>query len=279
MIERTGLLASGVVVGWLAVSSVGAGRAATVDEAYAVVSLVGDELSIVTYQPSVGSVLDKNIRQALPMPDAHFDRLAGQVAVSTIRHATPDAAAQAIEVANGASFGDATALFATDGTLPALLTAVKPSLQRPDTHYLVVISKYRSDAHLRTDNGAIGSGKLTGLGFYIDAVKRMKSTNTGERGRGFVAPFAYVMVSLVDLRTGEVVGSKQEVESATRANVGPQSTLDPWEAMTAERKVQLLDRLLAQAVRRSVAQLVSPLGSQPVQQPATPIGAKDAPST
>jgi len=257
MIERTHCIVGRLALACLTVSSASLVHAAAGDDSYAVVSLIGDEMSIVRYEPSVGSSLDQNVRQAVPMPDRHFDQLAARSAIDAIHRADPEASSQAIAIADDASFGDATTLFANDGTLPALLTKVRPLLPHPDTHYLVVISKYRSDAHLRTANGAIGSGKLSGLGFYLDSFKRMRSTNTGERGRGLVAPFAYVMVSLVDLRTGAVVRSQDSAETTTRANVGSQATLDPWDALTAEQKVRILDNLVRRAVLRAASQLVA----------------------
>ena len=237
-------------------------HAAPTVDSYAVVSLVGDQLSIVTYQPATGSSLDKNITQSVPTTDGHFDKYAARVAINTIHRVTPEAASQVIEVPDEAAFGDAKSLLAADGTLPSLLTTVRPLLRQPDTHYLFVIDKYRSDTRLKTAHSSVGTGTVSGLGFYVDARKGMMSTKTGERGRGFVAPFAYVMVTLVDLRTGAVVASQEEVETATRANVGSQATFDPWDAMTAEQKVQMLDRLLGQAVHRAVLQIVDPEGSK-----------------
>ena len=227
-------------------------------DTYAVVALVGDEFSVVTYQPSVGSNIDQNVRQEVPLNDTHLDQLATRVAINAIHRAVPAATLQSIGVADEATFGGADRLFASDGTLPALLSTVKPLLERPDTHYLVVISKYRGDAQLRVRNGTIGSGKLTGLGFYVDAYKSMKSSDTGERGRGFLSSYAYLMISLVDLRTGAVVRSEHAVESATRANVGPQSTLEPWDALTAGQKARLLDNMLGRAVQKTVPLVVAP---------------------
>jgi hypothetical protein len=227
-------------------------------DTYAVVALVGDEFSVVTYRPGVGSNIDQNIRQDVPLDDKHLDQLATRVAINAIHRVAPAATLQSIAVADEAAFGDADRLFASDGTLPALLTTVKPLLERPDTHYLVVISKYRGDAHLKVRSGTIGSGKLTGLGFYVDAYKNMKNSNTGERGRGFLAPYAYLMISLVDLRTGAVVRSETAVETATRANVGPQSTLEPWDALTPDQKAHLLDTMLGRAVQKTVPLVVAP---------------------
>ena len=86
----------------------------------------------------------------------------------------------------------------------------------------------------------------------------MTKTETGEAGRGFVAPFAYVQVSLIDLRTGAVVRSEAAEESTTRANVGPTADLDPWDALTPEQKLRILENLLGRAVQRTVPLVLAP---------------------
>ncbi len=232
-------------------------HAATPGDSYAVVSLVGDTISIVNHEPVTGSALDRNDQNQLKLADGHFDALATRVATDAIGRAAPEALVQVVDVGDHEPFGDANALFEPNGTLPALVDAVKPRLARPDTHYLVVLSRFRGEAQLRTANGAIGSGKLTGLGFYLDAAKHLRSGATSERGRGFVAPFAYVQVTLVDLRTGAVVRSESATESTTRANVGPGANLEPWYALTAGQKVQLLHRLLARALERTVPRVAA----------------------
>jgi hypothetical protein len=249
---------AGILLAFVFSTFAGGARGADAPATYAVVSLVGDSITIVTYEGVTGTNLDRNEKQQVALGDGVFDKLATRVALNTLHRSLPDAGFQAIDVAEPTSFGDATELFAADGRLPALLAAVRPQLKASDTHYLVVISKFRSEARLRTSNSHIGSGKLAGLGFYVDPVKRMKRGDTGERGRGFVAPFAYVEVDLVDLQTGAVVRSENAKESITRANAGPDATLDPWDALTPEQKVRLLENLLGRAVQKTVSQVVAP---------------------
>jgi hypothetical protein len=236
----------------------GLARGADAPETYAVVSLVGDAMTIVTYRGNTGSNLDRDDRQEIPLGDGVFDQLATHAALDSIHRARPDAAVEEIDVPDHARFGDATALFASDGRLPQLVSAVKPLLKTPDTHYLVVLSKFRGDAIVRVRTGTIGTGKLSGLGFYVDPDKRMTRTATGERGSGFVAPFAYVEVSLIDLRTGAVVRDANATESTMRVNAGSGATLEPWDALTSDQKVRLLENLLGRAVHKTVPRVVAP---------------------
>lgn len=222
------------------------------DETYAVVALFGDDLTVVSYQSTTGSSLDRNVQQHVALNDGRYDRLATEASMTAIRNALPGARIEALTIPDEALAGG------LDASLPSLIETVKGKLKEPDTHYLLVIGKYRGDAHLKVASGTIGSGKLEGIGFYIDSYLRMKQSNTGESGRGFVAPFAYLTVSLVDLRTGAVVRSESASESMTRANTGPSTTLNPWDAMTPEQKVRALDVVVRKALLWAVPRVVAP---------------------
>jgi hypothetical protein len=243
------VLAAGVVA-----SAPGLAAAA---ESYAVVSLVGDSVTIVGYRAATGSHFDQNTHEQVALGDGVFDRLATRVAANTIHRTVPDAAIQIIDVPDRVRFADPPDWTAPDGPLPSLLSSVRPLLKRPDTHYLVVVGKFRGDARLRVANGTLGSGKLTGLGFYLDPFRHLRNS-AGETGRGFVAPFAYVQVTLVDLRTGAVVRSTSDEETVTRANAGPDASLDPWDALTSAQKVRILQNELGRAVQKTVPRVVAP---------------------
>ena len=241
---------------WLCLAS--PAFAADGDDRYAVVALVGDELSLVAYQPSVGTARDNNKLTRIPNRDDRYDRLATEVTVASIHRAMPAAALQPVRIDDRSAFADPESVLSANGSLPALLDAVRAGLADKDTHYLVLVSKYHGDAHLMTDSGSIGSGKLTGLGFYVDTRTRMRRNDTHETGRGFLAPFAYVMVSLIDLRTGSVIRSEAAMESEAIANAGPDSTGSPWDVISPERKVALLDAMLRTALLRAVPHVVAP---------------------
>ena len=248
--RRMVVLAVGAVLG--AASSLAAAA-----DSYAVVSLVGDAITVVGYRAATGSNIDQNTHEQVTLGDGVFDRLATRVATNMIHRAAPGAVVQAIDVPDRARFAEPLDWSAPDSPLASLLSSVKPLLQRPDTHYLVVVGKFRGEARLRVSNGTLGSGKLTGLGFYLDPFRHLKNA-AGETGRGFVAPFAYVQVTLIDLETGAVVRSESDEETVTRANAGPDANLDPWDALTSAQKVRILQNELGRAVQKTVPRLVAP---------------------
>ncbi len=227
-------------------------------DSYAVVAMVGDELSIVGHEPVTGTSVDRNDQTHLANPDDHFDREAARVAGDAIRKAVSGAQSQSLTIPAIPAFAKGEEPSASAPSFAVLLDAVKAGLKQPDTQYLLLVSKYRGEAALRTRTGTIGSGYLTGLGFYIDTTKHMKSSRTGERGSGFIAPYAYIRVTLIDLRTGTVVRTESVKQSTTVANVGSDATLDPWNALDADQKVRLLDNILRRAVLETVPKVVAP---------------------
>ena len=50
-----------------------AGIAQAQTRSYAVVSLVGDKLDVVTYQMATGSITDRNEHNSIPVTDGYFD--------------------------------------------------------------------------------------------------------------------------------------------------------------------------------------------------------------
>ena len=222
---------------------------------YAVLALIGDDLSIVTYQTSTGSHLDTNTVQHLANDDDRFDRVAVQNAAAAVRRTVPGATTFGIKAADPAEYGVNDAMLESPGQVKALLEPLRPVLG--DARYLLIVSKSHGDAYLRTANGSIGSGKLNGLGFYLDYRKRT-SNGAGERGRGFVAPYAYVTVTLVDVGTGAVVRSDSSNEGRMVSITRSPDATDPWEALTADQKVAMLGNLIRRAMERVVPQVVAP---------------------
>jgi hypothetical protein len=61
--------------------------------------------------------------------------------------------------------------------------------------HLIVLTKYRGEARLQAAQFNLDSGKLAGLGFYVDRQYRLSRTDTGQRGIGFPAPFVCIKLS------------------------------------------------------------------------------------
>jgi hypothetical protein len=243
---RTVLLALGIVL------SVGAGAA---DRTYAVMSLVGDDLLIVNHRESVGTSLERNDRRIVALPDPALDRSTLMAVDAALHRADPSA--RTILLA-----GHDTALFeAQERALPgddvpqAIFDALRSRLPATGATHLLLITKLRAPARMQFAHIHVGSGMVEGLGFYIDRQMVSRRSDTNEKGTGFLAPFAYFTVALVDLASGRVI-AEQGVHASTALSTSRSDTLDPWDVLSAADKVRMLQALIRQETAHAVPSLL-----------------------
>src|SRR5439155_19160286 len=58
-------------------------------ESYLILAIIGDRLTVVTQEQKVGSHIDRNRSQVVPLPDRDFDVYALQLAQASIQKARP----------------------------------------------------------------------------------------------------------------------------------------------------------------------------------------------
>jgi hypothetical protein len=228
-----------------------------VPDSYAVVALIGDELSVVTYKPSIGSNLDRNDHRQVPIDEDRFDRLATQATGTVIQRAVPGSQTRLLMLSDHTAFAHSEEIATSQEQLKALLAPMSEQLRQSDAHYLVIISKYHSPARLKFVEGTTGSGKLSGLGFYLDYNRRVISSNNGNAGRGFIAPFAYLTATLVDLRTGAIVRSESTTTSAVIGTANS-AAADVWDALTPQQKINAINAMIQRAIAEVVPRVVAP---------------------
>jgi hypothetical protein len=245
---RAALLASGL----LALAA----AAPAAEPRYAVLSLLSDQLTIVTHDMGTGSQLDANHRTILKVPDHGLDKREVLALDDALRRAGAEAPVL-LFTTDPAIFARQSELLDVQAAPAALLDALKPVLTSARATHLVLASKYRHEAHLSLADGYIGSGQLEGLGFYVDRTYRTKRADTGERGVGFLAPFAYFRLTLIDLGTGQVLRDIPVFASTTRSASRGESG-EAWDAMSANDKVRILEALLRQETAREVPRLIAP---------------------
>jgi hypothetical protein len=218
------------------------------NRSYGVLSLIGDKMTLVVHVATTGSNFDKNRRDEIPLHEDTFDNAAVLAAGEAIKKISPQSATALFSSSDAELYQLQDKLFEPQDQSKALLNSLKELLQAKHATHLILITKYRADAHLRLRDGFIGSGKLSGIGFYIDETKRMMRSDTGEQSNGFLAPFAYVKLSLVDTETMSVISETTMMESTTLSTARSREAAKPWEVLTAEQKVQALQQIIRQAV-------------------------------
>ncbi|WP_417067510.1 hypothetical protein [Niveibacterium terrae] len=213
---------------------------------YAVISLIGDQLTIVTHASATGSRLDSNPKQAIQASALALDDKILEEVDRQMPKLAPGAEVSLLGISSEAAY--------QKGDEALQVPAVRKALEREHPDRIILISKYRGDARLKLKNQAIGSGYLQGIGFYVDDSYRVRDTDTGATGDGFIAPFAYIRLSLLDghdlreIRTLPVTASY--TFSSSRGQSGK-----AWDALSATEKLSILGRLTLGSVRTHLPEL------------------------
>ncbi len=230
-------------------------NAAAAQPSYAVISLVGDKLDVVTFQPKIGSQLDSNTHQTLTLPQDELDIAALRAINRVLRATAPGAPVALLAASTPDSFADQDRIFSgSHVTLPAEVDA---AVRREGATQLVLVTRHRGDARLRMADGYVGSGKIDGLGFYLDTEMQTEQRQTQVRSVGYIAPFVYVDVSLVDLASSTLL--RQDTVMASRA-IGAsnkESSVHPWDALSSAEKLAMLNKLLSDELQRVVPSLIT----------------------
>ena len=231
-----------VLVIVLAVLSAATNAETVTDEPrYVVLSLIGDELTVITYQSTTGSSMDTNRHESVPMAGAPFDR--------TALKAT-DAATTSLP----SLYQDQEKLFAESRlTVPEhIVNALKHS----GATRAIVLTKYRGEARLAARHRHLGSGKLVGLGFHVDRQHRLTRSDTREVGVGFLAPFVYLRLSLIDVTTLAILREEIVMATTTFSAARSQDKSNPWVVLTPAQKVDSINSMTARELSRAIPVLV-----------------------
>ena len=81
---------------------------------------------------------------------------------------------------------------------------------------------------------------VAGPGYYVDRDLWISRSDTGERAQGFLAPFVYIRVSLIDLATSAILRHELITESLVLSAARSKQGDDPWGVLSAEEKVAQL---------------------------------------
>lgn len=221
---------------------------------YAILSLVGDRLLVVTRELATGSRLDRNDRRFVPMPDNGLDKSMA-LAIDDAIHRVQPASATTLLAPKDASLFAVTTSIDGPANLREILEAVRPMTDGTGATHLVLVTKQRHAAMLRLRDGMVGSGFLEGLGFYVDHGTFARSVDTNEAERGFIAPFTYVNVTLVELASGRVLSEERVIGSAPYTtpgfNIG-----NAWLALTPQQKAERLAEVMKAESARVIPQLL-----------------------
>src|SRR5262249_51610621 len=120
-----------------------------------------------------------------------------------------------------------------------------------------LVAKYRADASIPLKDGSVGDGRLDGVGFYLDPTYHEDSSYGRADYRGFIAPFAYFQLALVDFERGEILRKDVATAAFMRTNERADS-LTPWDVLTAAEKIAALEDMVRRETQRMMKAILAP---------------------
>jgi hypothetical protein len=226
---------------------------------YALLSTVGDQMTVIHARTQTGSRLDRNDRETAHLPDRALDRLVLRHLDATLKRTLPAAEVAALAAANESLLRTQRDALMGRGPADAPVRAFADALPAGGADRLLLVLKHRADARIPVNNGFIGLGRLEGVGFYVDRVTALRSAISGNFSPGFLAPFAYVRLVLADAN-GRVLAEREITAAESHAMGDARNAIGPWDMMDAAAKVDTLDRLLQREIERELPLLLAAAG-------------------
>jgi hypothetical protein len=224
----------------------------------ALTSLVGDTMSITHRRDTTGTNLRSNPVNVVKVPTPMFDHAVLKAAEEALARAVPGASTALLRVPAAGTSGDPNQLV-VDGKVVAAHPLVDGLRQQGFTHVLTATRLRAPNVVKLADDVKIGTGHLEGLGYYIDLTIPVQRVDKAGVVQGVIAPHVYIQLSLIDLGTLEVRRSHAITANAMASSASNPDGVDPWGAMTAQEKVDALQRLIRSSVSQATPQLFQPL--------------------
>lgn len=236
----------------LVIMQFGAAACAAEARLYAVLSLIGDRLQLVQRVAATETQPERSVVEFIDLKEKVFDQTVRIAAYDILRRVEPNSTPMMLEVRDPSLYSAQARLLEEGSASAATLTSM---LAGTKATHLILVTRLRYEAMLKTDSGHLGSGPLEGLGFYIDRSKPLIAGSTGEAAFGFLGPFAYFQISLYDIARRQVVRQEQVVASRT-LSAARSPDADPWTTLSSQQKVALLREMITSEITRVLPRMV-----------------------
>jgi hypothetical protein len=230
------------------------------ERSYAVLSVVGDEISGAGYSGATGSRLREvhNQKQIkITIETSELDDAAVMAISPIIRKYQPSAKIQLLSTDEASLYQLQNRIFEADKDSQKGRDYLKSILAPRQVSHLIIVTKHRSDAMLKLKDMTFGHGKIEGLGFYVDQGINTVNTETLQSGNGILASYAYLKIRLVDAHTLKVIKEVVRTESAVHGNDSAKAVgISAWYALTGAEKIAALKNLLHSAMHYAIPELL-----------------------
>ena len=227
---------------------------------YAILSLAGDTISTMTFVPETGSKINQSDKQTYELKNTVFDEAAIRAASAAVKKIEPDAAPFLMLTLDADLYKAQNAMFDDPAANQANRDYLKTLWKDHPVTHLILVTKFRTDAEVKYMDATEGSGKIEGLGFYMD--NRANVTTFGKAqnysSKGILMPYAYVKLRLIDASTLQVVREVTQKQSQiVTYKPDADRAVRTWDALTPKQKTDYLDGLVRAAVAEAMPKLLA----------------------
>lgn len=227
---------------------------------YAVMSLIGDTLTIVNYGAAqTGNRIDQNRRIEIAISENALDASALNAIAPALRARQPDAALDVLETRNATLRKLQDKIFANDDAGKGARESLKALLKEHNASRFILITKHKAEAQIQMSNSVVGSGSLEGLGFYIDGSMRLTNSSTLESGYGLIAGYVYATAWLVDAKTMAVLKELPIIKTRAMMKTGSRDNeVSSWDALSEVQRVRFIQSMIRDSMSEAIPKLLSP---------------------
>jgi hypothetical protein len=231
----------------LACAALALAPAAYAADKYMIASVVGNGFTVTQAQMQTGSNVDRNKRFAFDLPKHVMDDQV-MLAVEDVLKRACSACATTLARLDPALFDES-----NEGAVPE---AVLDAARKAGVQRLVLLTKHRGETQIKTREGLVGQGRLRGLGFFIDTELEVIDQETLARSEGFLAPYAYFRLQVIDVAQSGLVLNRPIRASTSMAVPRPKGG-SIWDGVSPEKKTQALLALVREEVAKSLPPVVT----------------------
>ena len=217
-------------------------------QTYLVLPLLGDRVTIVTAERQSGRV-DSSRYEVVPQTVPTFDNHVLRAVQGTFQRARPDTAIIMLRATDPKLFALRDAwLDSDDVNVRALWLFIARQSAASAASHLLLITPYRSEPQMKVGGGEYrGTGKVAGLGFYLDGVTRLRRSDTDETATGFLGVFANFQLILINLQS-ETIEARERITVGQTFAAARAVDKSPWEALSPARKDAVLAHLITEEI-------------------------------
>jgi hypothetical protein len=224
---------------------------------YAVMSIIGDKITLIGYRQPTGSNLDQNDKRILTVSGPALDNSTLLSVDDAVKRQTPQAETTLLAARDPKVYQLQDQSFDNPPSeAAAAVAAIKALLQQTKADRLILVAPFRSEARFALRETFIGTGKIAGLGVYVDRISAITVTATGEDGEGFIAPYAYFTLSLIDGKSLSTIRRKVVLESELVPTAAVRTATVPWDVLSNQKKIEMLEMLVRRGIDKALPELL-----------------------